>query len=71
MDGADATEGRTHRCVIPSGAVRIIPEAVPIPVAGAAAPASPQVRIVQDGDVIQAIDVVCSCGQQIRLRCLY
>ncbi|HKI37322.1 MAG TPA: hypothetical protein VKA46_36045 [Gemmataceae bacterium] len=32
---------------------------------------APQIELVRDGEVIQAIDVTCSCGQKIRLRCLY
>ncbi len=32
---------------------------------------APQIEVIRDGDVIQAIDVTCTCGQKIRLRCVY
>jgi hypothetical protein len=46
---------------------------VPPRVHQAATPAcTPQIDLVRDdGDVIQAIDVTCTCGQKIRLRCVY
>ena len=31
----------------------------------------PRIEIIRSGDVIQAIDVVCGCGQHIRLHCHY
>jgi hypothetical protein len=37
----------------------------------AAPTCAPQFELVRDGDVIQAIDVTCTCGQKIRLRCVY
>ena len=36
-----------------------------------AAACAPQIEVVRDGEVIQAIDVTCTCGQKIRLRCAY
>lgn len=38
---------------------------------GHEAPPPPRVELVREGDVIRAIDVYCSCGQHIRLHCLY
>jgi hypothetical protein len=32
---------------------------------------APTIELVRDGDVVQAIDVTCTCGQKIRLRCVY
>ncbi len=32
---------------------------------------APHIELVREGDVIQAIDVTCTCGQKIRLRCVY
>ena len=31
----------------------------------------PTVELVRDGDVVQAIDVTCSCGEKIRIWCSY
>ncbi len=32
---------------------------------------APLVEVIRDGDVIQAIDVTCACGEKIRVRCDY
>ena len=29
------------------------------------------VELVKDGNVVQAIDVICSCGQKTRVWCVY
>lgn len=34
-------------------------------------PARPTVELVRNGGVVQAIDIVCPCGQHLRLHCLY
>lgn len=31
----------------------------------------PQVALIREGDVIQGIEVTCTCGSKIRLRCIY
>lgn len=31
----------------------------------------PRIEIIRSGDVIQALDIFCGCGQHIRLHCLY
>lgn len=58
--------------VVRAARVRVTGEPVRI---GAPAPTSaahePAVRIVRDGDVIQALEVTCSCGERIRIRCEY
>jgi hypothetical protein len=33
--------------------------------------AEPRIDIIRSGNVIQAIDIVCGCGQHIRLHCHY
>ena len=32
---------------------------------------TPEVRVVRDGDVIRTIQVVCTCGERIAIRCEY
>lgn len=32
---------------------------------------APQIEVVRDGDVIQAIDVTCACGEKVRIVCRY
>lgn len=31
----------------------------------------PKVELIRLGDRIQAIDVICACGQRTRIRCVY
>jgi hypothetical protein len=38
---------------------------------GASEGGEPRIEIIRNGDVIEAIDIVCGCGQHIRLHCLY
>jgi hypothetical protein len=32
---------------------------------------APRIELVRNGDVVQAIDVTCSCGKSFRLWCSY
>lgn len=32
---------------------------------------SPRVELIRDGDVVRAIEVVCSCGERTTIRCDY
>jgi hypothetical protein len=58
--------------VIPAARVRVSRESVPI---GGPRPAEPRgepkVHLVRDGGVIRAIEVICACGELIRIRCEY
>ncbi len=75
--GSDATQGG----IIPGRHVHVTGEMVHVivpqdtaeePLAESPAPADePQVALVREGDVIQAIEVTCTCGHKIRLRCVY
>lgn len=42
-----------------------------VPVPGAHTEAQPKVELIRAGNVIRAIDVTCTCGRRIRLRCNY
>ncbi len=58
--------------VVRAAHVRVSEEVIPIgapALEGAAG--GPTVRIVREGDVIQMLEVVCSCGERIRIRCDY
>jgi hypothetical protein len=33
--------------------------------------AEPRIELIRSGDAIQAIDIICGCGQHIRLHCIY
>jgi hypothetical protein len=62
-----------RRGIIPGRLVKVVGEArVPGPHEHEEeAAAEPRVELIRDGDVIQAIDVTCTCGKRIRLRCIY
>ncbi len=71
--------------VLPRSRVREGERAVPvfIPHLGESAPTEvspsrpthpshqPRVHVVRDGNTIQAIEITCSCGQEMRLICEY
>jgi hypothetical protein len=60
-----------NRVVVPGQLVRITAETAHVNVPGHEAALTPRVELITQGDVIQAIDILCTCGQKIRLRCLY
>ena len=31
----------------------------------------PRIELIYDGDVVRALEVICSCGERIRIRCDY
>lgn len=64
--------------IIPGQMVHVTGEAVrvAIPTAAQASPPAaaggePHIELIREGDVVQAIEVTCTCGRKIRLRCLY
>lgn len=62
------------RGIVPGTRVRVIEESVRVAIphqASTSCPAEPQVELIRDGDIIQAIDVVCTCGMRIRLHCIF
>jgi hypothetical protein len=71
MDRHNETELENGRqAVIPSQCVRFSRETAHVPVPRRNG-GEPKVELVRSGDRIRAIDVTCSCGQRIRLRCDY
>jgi hypothetical protein len=60
-----------RRSVIPAQRVRVSKHAAPVGVAHPDGLAEPRVEVVCEGDVVRAIDVICGCGQHIRLLCVY
>ena len=36
-----------------------------------AQPKKPQITLIKEGDVVRAIEVICACGEVIRLDCEY
>ena len=62
---------RLEKAVVPGRCVRVTDEKARVSVPGQSTKPEPHVELIRDGDVIQAIDVTCSCGQRVRLRCVY
>lgn len=58
--------------VVAANRVRVADEAVrvgqPQP---ADHPTAPKIHLVREDGVVRAIDVVCSCGERIRILCEY
>lgn len=67
-------EGQTGSggLVVPADRIRVSDEVVSI---GAPHPGEsrgePKIQLVREGGVIRAIEVICSCGELIRIRCEY
>ena len=57
--------------VVRGTSVRVSGDRTRIGVPGQEVGAEPRIEMIRDGDVIQAIDIVCGCGERIRLHCLY
>jgi hypothetical protein len=73
MERVERIEGEyVNRGLVPGRKVLVSEESARVGVPRPGAPAcAPQIELVRDGDVVQAIDVTCTCGQRIRLRCVY
>ena len=61
---------RCGQTVVPADRVQLGAEAARIPIPGQGS-TEPQIELVEDGGVIRAIDVTCSCGGKIRIVCDY
>jgi hypothetical protein len=51
--------------------VKVDPIAKPIAVPHGGSHDSMQVQLIREGSVVRAIEITCSCGQQLRLDCQY
>lgn len=72
MNAGEEREGLSAcRHVIPAQCVRVSGEPARVPVPGVTESAEPKVELIRQGDVVQAIDITCSCGERIRLKCVY
>ena len=57
--------------VVPAGQVRESGLRVKLAIPGHDALDEPILEVVRDGDVVRALDIICSCGQRIRVLCDY
>lgn len=51
--------------------VKVEPVARPIAVPSTNEHEEMQVQVIREGSVVKAIEITCSCGQQLRLDCQY
>ena len=69
---AHTEDDEGSRGVIPGRLVRVSGEPARVGAPSSGAPAGqPQIEMIKDGEILRAIDVVCTCGKRIRLRCVY
>lgn len=64
---ASATGGK----ILPRKRVIFSAEPVAVTLPGGERANQPNVRLFRDGNIVRAIDVVCPCGQTVRLHCEY
>jgi hypothetical protein len=57
--------------VISGQHVMVVKTPTPVAVAQETCGDEPRISIIKDGDVVRAIEVVCTCGEVIRLDCVY
>jgi hypothetical protein len=59
--------------VVPAARVTVTGEAVRVgpPRARADGKPEPTIQVIREGDVVRVIQIVCSCGERICVRCDY
>lgn len=69
---ASRVSGELHAgAVVRRTCVRVSSDSARVGVPGQEPPPEPRIEIIRSGEVIQAIDIICGCGQHIRLHCHY
>jgi hypothetical protein len=72
MARRDMAEQHRHvRAVIPARAVRAAAVSAPPGETSEPAVSKPQIELVREGGVVRAIDVICGCGERLRIVCEY
>lgn len=56
--------------IVRGSSVRLSNDSARVGVPGSEPVREPRIELIRVGGIVQAIDVFCSCGQHIRLRCL-
>ena len=57
--------------VVRGRCVRVSGDLARVGIPGHEPASEPRIEIIRSGEVIQAIDIYCGCGQHIRLHCHY
>jgi hypothetical protein len=58
------------RAVVPGHCIQLAGETARVPIPGHSV-AEPRIQVIREGDEVRAIEITCSCGQKVRLRCVY
>ena len=57
--------------IVPSHRVRLSRELIPVGAPAHDHANEPQIILIRDGDTVKAIEVICTCGQRIRMNCVF
>jgi hypothetical protein len=69
---AAETNGSETASVITANRVRVVDDFVLVGSPRAALPrVEPRIRLIKEGEIIRALDVICGCGERIRVKCDY
>jgi len=69
---SDPDKRQATQSVFSGNRIRIVEKAsVPIPAGDHSKSGDPSIHIVRAGDDVEAIDIACRCGCQIRIVCEY
>ncbi|MDB5312207.1 MAG: hypothetical protein JWO38_6409 [Gemmataceae bacterium] len=72
MDGERPEAAGADGPVVTADRVTVSAETVRIGAPRSAdAPGEPKVQLIREDGVIRAIDVTCTCGERVRIRCEY
>jgi hypothetical protein len=59
------------RVIVPGRQVRLSGQAARVGIPGPPAHGEPHIDLIRLGDIVQAIEITCGCGQRIRIQCEY
>jgi hypothetical protein len=68
MDEGPPTAARQ---IVPAARVRVSADAVRVGPPRPAAGPEPKVQVFHEGDAVRVIQIVCTCGERICIRCDY
>ena len=57
--------------LVPQRQVRVADESSPVRIPAGCSTREPRLEFHRDGNAIRAIDVICGCGETIRIVCEY
>lgn len=67
----DGPKHHDHHAVVPGHRVRLTKDRLRVGAAHHDDKDEPQVLLIRNGDAIEAIEVICTCGRKTRLNCIF